>query len=355
MTNSTGCNRNCFNKSENLNYGSINCYLQKIRQKNKLPLYVVVMTKNNNGTYSYHQKNISYFIPINNNNNILYAYFTASSHEYNYMYLLSKQYSHNVFEGNHFTIGLKEGKVDLHYTYYTYRSPIPHHRYYKAHNKKPTVIVNEVCDKKITTETDEENVYRCNFFGTVMKYLHDNDNSCQEGGKKFQVGGDDNDVTPILFDKIEPEQKQTLEFLKDMFNTYNEIKAIETFILNSESKIGLLTFCYIKKENGDENDIYVSFPFDYKTKSFIHINKLVETLSSNENVNSNITTSITLNDACLKYYISIEKMFENITNFLNKNINNTNAIMNCNDISIRQPYKFPITAKGGGRKKKNKC
>lgn len=346
MTNSTRCNRNCFNNSQIFNYTSINCYLKQIRQRNKTPLYVVVMTKNNDGSFSYHQKNITYFIPINSNNNISYAYFTASSNDYNYMYLLSKQYSQNVFEGNHFTIGLKNNQVDLHYTYYNYMSPIPKHRYYKGNNKQPSRIVKDICDKRINTESETEHDHRCNFFGTLMKYLHDNDNSCQEGGKKFQVGGDDNDVTPISFNNIESKQRDTLKNLQSVFDTYNELKAIETYIIDRDSGIGLLTFCYNDRE-------YVSFPLDYHNMSFIHINELVKTLNLNTNskTNTNNTKSIKLVDACLENYGSIEKMFENITKFLNMN-NNTK--MNCNEIIPTHHLKFPIVTQGGQRKKKNK-
>jgi hypothetical protein len=260
------------------------------------------------------------------------------------MYLLSKQYSPNVYEGNHFTIGVKDNKVDLHYTYYTYRSPIPKHRYYKGNNKQPSQIVSEVCNKKLNTETNAEHEYRCSFFSNIMKYLHDNDNSCQEGGKKYQVGGND-EIQQIVLNKIEDNQQQTLIVLQGLFKVYHELKEIQTHMIHEQSGIGLLSFCY--------NDMYVSFPFNYHRNSFIHINELVKTLNLDTNANNtNISKSIKLQDACLENHDSIEKMFENIINFFN--MNNNVSTMNCNEITPKNHLKFPIATIGGQRKKKNK-
>jgi hypothetical protein len=330
-TDPTRCGRSCYTETP-FNYDGINCYLRGQQKRNTLPMYVVVMTKSETGGYKYEQRHVRSFIPMSTpQNQTVYAFFTPSSNKYNYLYVLSKQYSNGMYEGNHFTMGQKPetGAFDLHYTYYVYDSPVPKHVYFNTANKQQSAeaIANNVCTKFYHGVSTDEKQYSCNFFKNVMKHLHDNENTCAVGLQRYnvsanpQTGGNDdrNDVEPQVIDPTELSSRSEIvdiavnlmQQLQGLFDSSLQLKEVQTYILGN--KLGLLTLI-------DNDGLCVSLPFNYNNNEFIQIDDFVSAMgNSSGNTNAKVKGNrLPITDVCLDAQEDISMLFKRITNEVNK-------------------------------------
>jgi hypothetical protein len=302
------CRRPCYTQPK-FDYTGMACFLGQNMNYSNTGMKVVVMIKDkyNPGTYKYVEKPVMYFIPNDPHNSSTIVAYVAPGHDnnYNYMYLLSKRLNggYNVFAGDHFTMGLRNGEqFDLHYTSYDYTAKSrPTYLYYDMfidNNTSPSDITGVVCSTRINNRYksyDDTLNERCYFFDNLMKYVHNN-TLCEKqiqsqfkththmtGGKKQDGGG--RDITNSL---QEPFNKLT-KLLESKIGNVPNLESVEMHIINEDK--GIITYClnesnvenlHVSKNGVEEQKgsfmTYNSLPFDFTTFEFISIEELVQSI-----------------------------------------------------------------------------
>lgn len=313
------CERSCYTEPT-FDYAKIACFLKEKMHNLDTGMKVVVMMKDKfkPRTYRYVQKSVMYFIPNDLQTSSTIIAYVAPGHDnnYNYMYLLSKRLDgeYNVFAGDHFTMGLRDGKqFDLHYTSYDYTAKSrPSYLYYDLLIKdttSPSDITRIVCSTSVNNKQktyDDTLTQRCYFFDNLMKYVHNSDRCNRKfnsefnsqfktmyGGKKrktkSQKGGI-GDNESISIDEIGQPFQGLIKLVEDKIGGIPNLESVEMHIINDNK--GIITYCldnsnvesvHISSEGvqGVKNGsfmTYYSLPFDFATYEFISIEELVGTL-----------------------------------------------------------------------------
>lgn len=336
------CKRPCYTQPT-FNYHGMACFLKSNMKYYNTGMQVVVMIKDkySQGKYKYVKKPVMYFIPNDPENSSTVIAYVAPGHDndYNYMYLLSRRFNgeYNVFSGDHFTMGLRNGKqFDLHYTTYNYTSSSkPVYIYYDLfidEQTTPEYIKQKVCSTRINKNKayDETLTERCYFFDNMMRYVH-NRSSCVNqvnsdfstlqpyttGGKKKkgnknpkkekQFGGDEskeeidkedkaNEIIEI--DKADKPFNELITKLESKIGDIPNLDTIEMHIMKDNK--GIITYClddnnvksmYISRDEVKEVTgsflTYYSLPFNFETFEFISIEELVEIINPSVKVQPN--------------------------------------------------------------------
>jgi hypothetical protein len=326
------CKRPCYEQAK-FDYPGMACFLKSNMKHYNTGMQVVVMIKDQQhpGKYRYKQKPVMYYVPNDPQNSSTVIAYIAPGHSdsYNYMYLLSKRLNggNNVFSGDHFTMGLRNGEqFDLHYTTYDYTSGTrPVYLYYDLFidsETKPIDIANKVCKTEINHKYksyDNTLKERCYFFENLMMYVH-NSTYCNTqfpslfsttlsyntgGGKKKsdckkrscdkknkQVGGDKNNEIKEISDVQELDKpfRELIQKLESKIKDIPYLDSVEMHIMNNNK--GIITYCLddknvesmrisnsgVQEQTGDFMKYY-SLPFDFETLEFISIESLVENVN----------------------------------------------------------------------------
>jgi hypothetical protein len=318
------CKTLCSNKLYNkFSYDFVQCYLKNKSIKSNSQKKVLVMVKDasrrSQGPPSYKavEKDVLYCIPLDKDSKIQFAYFTPSSNDYNYMYLLSRQMSNsNQYAGEHFTMGIRNNDFDLHYTSYVQGGLSPCHLFYKFNDTySGNHVIQEVCNrengKKNCASTNDNLLHRCDFFKQIMEVMH-NTNVCtfemeiaKNVANNWQIGNDFRRRGAVggfgkkantkkggnIASDISNATIETLthdEIVKSFGMNMNNVEEIEYHLL--EQGVGLITF-FFAEEDADSKAIrhnpYV-YPFDFNSKMFVSLDELFAVINGLPRKNTGI-------------------------------------------------------------------
>jgi hypothetical protein len=164
----------CEQNYEIFKYDFVKCRLNNFKKEfNALPQNVLVVTKQQGAKVVTARFAFPLKKETSSPSDILFAYFTPSSNEYYYIYMLSPanvavdNFNRYAYIGNHFTMGRKvnTGKFDLHHTKYTdYANP--YHTWYTIIEGKDTY--EAVVDKVCAVDCDDA---KCFFFQDLMNTI----------------------------------------------------------------------------------------------------------------------------------------------------------------------------------------
>lgn len=375
------CRRPCYTQPT-FDYTGMACFLGQNMNYSNTGMKVVVMIKDkyNPGSYKYVEKPVMYIIPNDPQNSSTIIAYVAPGHDnsYNYMYLLSKRLNggYNVFAGDHFTMGLRNGEqFDLHYTSYDYTAKSrPTYLYYDMlidNNTKPSDITGVVCSTRINNRYksyDDTLNERCYFFDNLMKYVHNNiicDKQIQSqfkththmtGGKKQGGGGRD-----ITSNNLQEPFNTLIKLLESKIGDIPNLESVEMHIINNDK--GIITYCLdesnvetlqvsrngVEKEQKGNFMTYNSLPFDFKTFEFISIEELVHSIDKTA-VTSEIPSKIRL--PLQNLVLCDDKLnYAKIIEMTEKPIK---SIKDCRDATFRNTFLVTPTIRvsAGGKNKK---
>ena len=388
------CKRPCYTQPK-FDYNGMACFLKSNMKYYKTGMQVVVMIKDkyNPGKYRYVEKPVMYFVPNESQNSSTIISYIAPGHDnnYNYMYLLSRRLNggYNVFSGDHFTMGLRNGEqFDLHYTTYDYTTNSrPVYLYYDIFidsDVSPSDITTKVCSTKIDHKYksyDDTLTERCYFFDNLMKYIHNNTYCNNQfnsefstipqyttGGKKrkgtkkhkneVQFGGDESKEI-LNVEKADKPFNELIKKLEGKIGDIPNLESIEMHIMNNNK--GIITYCLddtnvesmhiskngIQEQKGKFMRFY-SLPFDFTTFEFISIEHLVEHINPSIDVKKN-DLKVPLDNLVLCDNESLD--YKTITDMsvIPKTQFKTCKNVRSNQTTL-QPTRVPVSA--GGRNKK---